>query len=292
MSPYTTLGSSVYPVFEAAGIPAIGGPASEPVGLSSKVAFPFIAGPIGAFLGMAKALADTGATKVSLLVPDLPAAAAAVPLVQAAIERNGMKFQTSVSVPGDATDLAPQVATATANGTDGVIGLVIGDQNGKLFNELANTGYKGKIATASVFLTPEILTSLKTQLEGTLVVNLTTPTTTKGVPGIKLYLKDMKAFDNKLFKSDTSVFAWAAMWLFERVAKTLPEITPAAVLDAMGKLQNYDMGGIVPPLTTTQPFTGGVFDLPRLFNPTVVLAKIHNGQIVRTSAEFVDTFAK
>jgi hypothetical protein len=60
----------------------------------------------------------------------------------------------------------------------------------------------------------------------------------------------------------------------------------------MGKQDNFDTGGITPPLTTTAPYTGGVFDLPRMFNPTVVYAKVVDGKIKRTSKEFINAFEK
>jgi len=172
---------------------------------------------------------------------------------------------------------------------------VLGDAGAKYFVGLKQQGYEGKVATVSVFLTPEILENAADALQGTLIVNETTPASTKKVPGVKKFVKDMDAFDKDLDKSDGAAASWAAMWLFERVAQELPTIDRASVLDAMGKIEDLDMGGLTPPLTTTEPFVapeGFPIQVPRLFNPTGVLAKIDDGKIVRSSKKFVNLFGQ
>ena len=44
-----------------------------------------------------------------------------------------------------------------ANDADGIMLVVIGDQNGRFIEGLEQQGYEGKIATAGPFLTPAIL---------------------------------------------------------------------------------------------------------------------------------------
>ena len=286
---FTAIGSSVYPTLEAAGIPSIGPAATEPVSLTSPVSFPIGSGIPGIFYGMPRLLVKDGETKISLIYPDLPAAASALPLLDLALAKDNLKVVNKVGVALDATDLAPSIAAVTANGTDGIVGFVIGDATGKFFQGLGQSGYQGKVATVGVFITPEILKSLKSQLEGTLIVNNLTPATSTKVKGIKMFNKDMDAFKKGLSKSDSAVNSWAATWLFERVANTLPTIDSPSLLAAMGKLSNFDMGGITAPLTTTKAYAGPV-SLPRLFNPTVVYGEIKNGKVVQTSKTFENPF--
>ncbi len=63
----------------------------------------------------------------------------------------------------------------------------------------------------------------------------------------------------------------------------------------MGKLDGFDMGGVTPPLTTTTEFqapAGFPIKIPRMFNPTGVLAKIKDGKVIRTSKQFVNLFGE
>jgi ABC-type branched-subunit amino acid transport system substrate-binding protein len=286
---FSAIGSSIYPTLEAAGIPSIGPEGTEPVALSSKVSFPLGSGIPGIFFGMPRLLVQQGKTKISVIYPDLPAASSALPLLDLALAKDNLKVVNKVGVALDAADLAPQLAAVTANGTDGIVGFVIGDNTGKFFQGLQQQSYSGKVATVGVFITPDILKQLGPALNGVLLVNNFVPATNTKVPAIKTFNKDMDAFKKGLSKSDAAVNAWAATWVFERVAKTLPTIDAASTLDAMGKLTNFDMGGLTAPITTTQPYAGPV-PLPRLFNPTVVYAQIKNGKVVQVSKTFENPF--
>jgi hypothetical protein len=112
-----------------------------------------------------------------------------------------------------------------------------------------------------------------------------------------MFTKDMNAFDKSLAQTDLAAQNWLGTWVFERVAKTLPDITAASVLDGMGKITNMDMGGLTPPLTTTTPFnsqSNPTFNalLPRLFNPTVVYEQVKNGKVfvINKKNPFVNPF--
>jgi len=113
-----------------------------------------------------------------------------------------------------------------------------------------------------------------------------------------MFTKDMNAFDKSLPQTDLAAQNWLGTWLFQRVAQTLPDITAASVLDAMGKISNMDMGGLTPPLTTTAPFNSQKnpsFNalLPRMYNPTVVYEKVKNGKVYLVGSKknpFVNPF--
>lgn len=292
---FTTYGSEIYPLLEQNKIPSIGPSPSEPISLQSDVSFPIVGGPVALLYYMPILLSENDADKISLVYPELAAAAQAVPVVQLSATAANTELVNKVAVPLDAADLAPQIAASTQNDANGIAAIVLGDAGAKYFVGLEQQGFDGKVATTSVFLTPQVLENAGDALKGTLVVNQATPASTKGVKGVKMFVKDMNAFDKNLDKSDGAVAAWAAMWVFERVAQTLPEITPAALLDAMGKVQGLDMGGLTPPLDTTTPFVvpeGFPLQIPRMFNPNGVLATVKDGKIVRTSKQFVNMFGQ
>jgi ABC-type branched-subunit amino acid transport system substrate-binding protein len=284
------------PPLAAAGIPIIAPVPVDPSVTTSTVSFPITSGVPGDFIAMPELLADRGATKISLIYPDIPGAAAAKLFVSAGIKKAGVQDGGSVPVATDATDLTPAIVAATQNGTNGVVAFLLGNTQGTLLQQAKQQNITAKLATASAFLTPSLLQSLGSTTNGLYVVGTTVPITSK-TKGGTMFTKDMNAFDKSLAQTDLAAQNWLGTWVFERVAKTLPDITAASVLDGMGKITNMDMGGLTPPLTTTTPFnsqSNPTFNalLPRLFNPTVVYEQVKNGKVfvINKKNPFVNPF--
>ncbi len=271
------------PILDAAGIPVIAPVVVDPSETTTKNSFPITAGVPGAFVAIPQMLAGQGATKISLIYPDIPGAATAKIFVSAGIKKAGVQDGGSVPVASDATDLTPAIAAATGNGVNGVVAFLLGDAQGTLIKQAKQQGVTAKLGTASAFLTPSLLSSLGSATNGLLVVGSTVPATTK-TKGGQMFVKDMNAFNKKLAQTDLAAQNWLGTWVFERVANTLPDITAASVLDAMGKISNMDMGGLTPPLTTTTPFNSPSNPsynalLTRLYNATVVYEKVKKGKV-------------
>ncbi len=230
---------------------------------------------------------------MSLVLPDLAAAAQLSPLIVSAAETAGLEVVNEVTVPLDSADLAPQVSAATANDADGIMVLVIGDQNGRFIDGLDQQGYDGTIATAGPFLTPAILKQVGDYLNGRAIVELSyPPVTAKKVPGIKQYTKDMNAFDKSLIKNDQGVGNWLSTYIFASAAAEVDEITGPNILTALNAMTDVETVGLTPPLNYTQPVQVSAFPLPRLYNASVVHAVVKKGKIVSASnpPEFVDAF--
>jgi ABC-type branched-subunit amino acid transport system substrate-binding protein len=290
---YTTLGSSVYPILEAASIPVVGSTGSEPTPFTSPISFTNNSGLPGLFFNMPSYLAEDGATSLSLVLPDLAAAAQVAPLIKQAAEAAGAPVVNELSVPLDTADLAPQISASMANDVDGMILLVIGDQNGRFIQGLEQQGFDGKIATAGPFLTPDILGEVGDYLNGKALVELAyPPVTAKSVPGIKQYLKDMNAFDKSLIKNDQGVGNWLSTYIFEQAAEQTDEITGANILATLNGMTDVDTLGLTPPIDYTQPAEVAQFPLPRLFVSTIVHGAVKKGKIVSASKppEFVEAF--
>jgi ABC-type branched-subunit amino acid transport system substrate-binding protein len=274
----TSESAQVVPILEQAGIPLIGPVPVDLTTLASPVSFPIISGVPGAFFGMPALLAQQHATKVALIYPNIPGGSAAIQLYETSAQAHGLTSTGEIAVPLTATDLTPSVAAATKNGTDGLVAFLVGQAQGTLLATIRQQGFQGPVVTAASFLTPQLLESAGASLDGTLIVGSTRPPTSSS-PGVDMFLADMAAYDPSLPTTDGAENNWAATWLFERVAETLDDVTAANVLAAMGKLTNMDMGGIVPPLTTTSSFQG-LPGITRLFNPTVTYQVIKNGKLV------------
>ena len=78
------------PILAAAGIPVIAPVVVDPSETTSKNSFPITAGVPGAFVAIPQMLASQGATKISLIYPDIPGAATAKIFVSSGIKAAGV----------------------------------------------------------------------------------------------------------------------------------------------------------------------------------------------------------
>ena len=157
-----------FPSLAAAGIPIIAPVPVDPSVTTSSVSFPITSGVPGDFIAMPQLLADRGATKISLIYPDIPGAATAKLFVSAGIKKAGVQDGGSVPVATDATDLTPAIVAATQNGTNGVVAFLLGNTQGTLLQQAKQQNITAKLATASAFLTPSLLQSLGSTTNGLL----------------------------------------------------------------------------------------------------------------------------
>ena len=290
-----TTGAQFFPLLQQSGIAAIG---SVPVGLdevNNPVSFPFTAGVPGAFEGLPLSLGTEGVTKQALVVTDLGAATAAATLfVEDSVKRQGYDLTGTVKVPTDTTDMAPIVATATNGDPAGMSVFIVGSAAGTFIQTLRQNGYQGKLASGSPFLTEKIIAALGPNANGIVVVSLLK---WQGSKNGKLFAANMKKYAKGESLTDLAANYWLSTWVFEQVAKQIVKaggtVDAATMLDAMGKLTNFDTGGMTPPISTTQaPTIQSPLPLPRLFNPTVVDFVIKNGRQRLVDGKFLNPFEK
>ena len=290
-----TTGAQFLPLLQQNGIAAIG---SVPVGLdevNSPVSFPFTAGVPGAFEALPLALGSDGVTKQALVVTDLGAATAgATAFVEDSVKRQGYQLTSTVKIPTDTTDMAPIVASATSGAPEGMNIFIVGSAAGTFIQTLRQNGYKGKLSSGSPFLTQKIIGALGKNADGIVVVSLLK---WQGSKNGKQFLKDMKKYAKGEATTDLAANYWLSTWVFEQVAKGIVKaggtVDAKSVLDAMGKLTNFDTGGMTPPISTTQaPTIQSPIPLPRLFNPTVVNFVIKNGKQKLVDGKFLNPFEK
>lgn len=266
----------ILPVLAKAGIPAIGVYPFNPIAFTSKVSFPDVAGVYAIIGGMPHALAAAGAKRVSLIYPG-GAAGANLFLQQwgPGVKAANLHSTGEVAVPANAHDLSAVVAAATKNGTDGVAGVSL-DAEASLVQAMRQQAPNAKFATTTFNLSDDVIKALGPIADGVLAAETTVPTTAD-TAGVTRYKSDLAAFKKSLPVSSVGLHEWLAMWTFERVVRPLTTIDASTVLAAMGKINNLDMGGIIPPYSTTKPATNDP-SLPRMFNPTAVIDVVKNGQ--------------
>jgi ABC-type branched-subunit amino acid transport system substrate-binding protein len=79
---------------------------------------------------------------------------------------------------------------------------------------------------------------------------------------------------------DFAINGWLAATMFADVARTLPTVTRASVMNAYSKLSNFSTDGLTPPLSFDKPGTALGGKAPRIINPTIGLSQYQNGTFV------------
>lgn len=275
----------VFPIFDAAGIPSIGTIVAGLDAGTLKSSFP-LANPAGLGFASVELLVSEGATTIGrMYTSDIANAEAGVTRFSNSIRAAGAKVGPSIGIARDQADLAPFIAQVTPE-TDGMV--VGGASLVQIIQEITGlraAGYKGKFALPGLTVNEELLTSLGKDGNGVLVPHLY-PVPSTDLPAMKQYRSDMRAFDKKVPLNDTSLNSWLSMWVFERVAATVPTIDRALMMAALGDLTSFDMGGITPPLTTTVPSQITGLPFTRVFNQAVTWGVIKKGKIVSIDTDF------
>lgn len=265
------------PILEKAKIPVIGWSAgTTTLAFTSPVSFPFSSGSIGATVGSCLILAEQGAKKVSLVMFENPAVKTLAEQCATALGKAGAEIGETVTLPTGATDMAPFLAKASSGGVKDIAFAAAGPQMQSIISTGSQQGLT--LSTVSSVLNPETLKSLGGAANGMLLVADVQPASAD-VPGAQQFRAEVEKYDPDLDQTALAMNFWLAAWTFERVAKDLDTVDASTVLGAMNELDGFDMGGLIPPYTTTKEskaFEG----LPRLFNPTMASAKVEAGEIV------------
>jgi hypothetical protein len=278
---------SMWARLEAARIPVIGTRINSSDDATSPVSFPLSSGLPGLYTGLPQLLARAGAHTIGVVVSDYGAATdALLAMIDQGMALTQATAGPVVRVPLDTSSLAGAVASVTPAAVDGVIGFVSGARRGALLSELTRLGFAGSYATQAAF-GATALASDPSDTEGALLVGEFAPVSAD-TRGMRLFRTDMDESPDgaALERTEGAVNGWLAAWVFERVVRGIRTVDAPSVLRAMNRLQNFDMGGITPPLTTT----AATRMLPRLFNPTVTFNRALNGTTTPLLRGFVDPF--
>lgn len=250
-----------YPIIQAAGMVSIGAfPVAPPIG-NSPSAVCFTGGAEAEIAALPRLLRQRGVTQVSALIPGgLGVATTALERVfTAGAKAAGVRIGAISEFPSTSAQFDAPVAKALTPGTNGVIAFAAGPAQGPLVLAIKNAAPNVKIGVAAAAVSPSVIKFLGAHGNGILAAGEGAPPTSNTV-GIQMFNHDMNAYESGAAKDDLSINAWASVWLFQRLAESLSSINRGSVLHAAKSLQNYDLGGIYGPLTTSTPFTGFLGD--------------------------------
>lgn len=270
VSSLTPYGDQVMPILAAGKIPDVGIVPGAGPDFTSPVSFPITGGAPAGFAGLGRALANAGSTRIALARIDVPQAAALSQFVTAGLTGMNAKVIADVKVPPGAPDMSTYAAAATANGANGIVVGVSGQDAINLIQAIRQANPKVTIAFVSTE-PGQVITSLGATADG--LLQSESETDLINTPAIQQFKADMKAAD-LTGPAGFRLNAWLSVQIVKKFANHLSSLTSTALLNALNSATAIDTG-VIPPLQFTK---APIPQLPRVFNLCVITTVIKNGQ--------------
>jgi ABC-type branched-subunit amino acid transport system substrate-binding protein len=274
----TLEGSVVDPIFQRAGLSAIGALANTPADFNSPVIFaPTIGGLSG--LGSVAAAADLlHAKKIDFVYAQSPAAATEITLIDSTVlAPRKLPPMSAVAVSPSQGDMSAAVAKAEQSSPDAII-LFMGQAQANSFVKAA----RQQGVTAPILLSAllESASAVRQQLGSGQGLYFYTSFDRSGSLYSDFLSQWQAAGYQPALADEFAINGWLAATMFADVARTLPAVTRASVMQAFSKLSDYSTDGLLPALSFDKAGTNLGGQAPRIINPTMGLSQYQNGAFV------------
>lgn len=282
-----SVGTDEVTTFADAGIPMVGTSPTGPEDFTNPAVFPFTGGTLTGVQGVAAALQDAGASTLSLIAPDLALSRTLADYITPVLEGGPDDLVSEVYMPVDpSADITSFIAQVVDDDPDGVIALTSSDAFGQTMQALRSAGYEGEIGTANSIATPEVIEQVGEPAEGLVLVSDYMAITDPDNPRIGQFVDEMSAHAGDAVLDQYSLNAWLSVHVLADVLGTLPEISPAALMEALDGYE-VDLDGVAPPFRLGEPGTS--LPAPRVPRATVQFQTVEDGETVAAGdGEFVD----
>jgi len=285
---FTFFAESIVPVVAEADISWFGPccPIS-PSELTGPTSFPIGNQPMYA-VGAVKRAVEDGCQSINAVI--IEGAEIFIPPMENAIGALGQEFGDIISLPATSQDYSAEVAQATANDADCVIGIIsetpyitwntAWTQSGTVARQYGPQGNLNAISAAGN----------EESTDGDVIAGMYPDLSTDPWTEYRLALEE-GGYDltEQDYNSLGGMGTWAAFVAFTQIAETIEgEITAASFLEATSNTSNLDLNGMVPVLDFTTEWTDGLEGYQRLFNRSVIFSQLDNGQVVPLTTEFED----
>ncbi|MFA7554964.1 MAG: ABC transporter substrate-binding protein [Spongiibacteraceae bacterium] len=276
----SNFGNVILPILAQAGIASIGHNPISAQDFASPAAFPLQVGSPGTVAGAAKLLADQGIKRIRIATVDSPAGAVGQTFAEAGLKGTDTQIIGLSLVPIGAPDYAIY-AQSVLQGSDGVLISMNADQAARFITALRQVDADIPVAVTSAALPPATIKQLGQAAEG-IVVSMPFWPIAAGGKAITQFLTDMQQYAPQAKINGFSLQAWLSAQTLMQVLNQGLHNTPQAAIDSatvyqwLSQLEQFDLGGVIAPLTTT---TEQAAPFNRLFNNKVLYGKVHNGEI-------------
>jgi ABC-type branched-subunit amino acid transport system substrate-binding protein len=269
---FTLTGERIVPLLEKENISWFGVCCPlVPAETNNPITFSF--GPGAAVIGAyAPVAVKAGCKKIALVVIDTTAKTYFKDIVETSLKGSGQKLATFVTIPPTSQDYAPQVAQATSNGVDCIVGIFSENQWATFLPAFKQTGSTAKLIGPQGNLDEKIAKDFPDVVKDDIVVanypNITDPAFKDYREAIEQYKPPTEGID---YNSLGGLGTWTAYVGFKQVVESIDgPINHDTFLEAANKMTNLDTGGKIPVLDLSKPWgPDAPLEADRLFTRSV-----------------------
>jgi ABC-type branched-subunit amino acid transport system substrate-binding protein len=290
MGSYSVQAAAFLPILEAAHIPYVGADATQSVEGTSPISFP-LESQYQLYASMGYAAGYKGCKTAALITENYGAATltedkTADKGFEAASK--GGKVVKRIEVGTTNTTYAPQVAAMLQAGAECIIAPLPPDEFPKLFASIEQSSKPNTTVGSTAASVPsEILKTLGKKADRMIIGSAAyIPGSLEEPKPVAEAIEGIKKIEPSGEINTFSVAGVAAVKIVAHVIEEVKgEVTPSAVLEGMGKLENYETG-IAAPFTTTKP--GPIAGQPRIHSMNILVYEVINGKEKLASKGFID----
>jgi ABC-type branched-subunit amino acid transport system substrate-binding protein len=275
---FTLTGDRIVPILEQAdtawfGICCVISPAEG----NSPITFNFgpqaVAG--AAYAAKAKQL---GCKKPAAVTLDFPGKNVFFGAQERILASYGIKLAAKVAVPVASADYAPQVAQATGNGIDCVIGGLAESNWASFLPAFAQSGSDAKLIGLQGNFDEKVAKSFPDLVKGDIVIGYYPDMSAPAFKDYREAIAQYKPDPTQDYNSLGGLGTWTAYVGFKSIVEKMSgPITAKTFLDAANKTTALDTGGKLPVLNLTKPWEKQPFGYKRLFNESVTYSVYGDG---------------
>ena len=285
---FTFTGDAIVPTLAAAHIAYFGNccaiSASEFTSLDS---FPLGNQPLYAVGLVSRAKQDGCKNIVGVIIQG---AEAFEPLMNNAAKAVGVKIRKYVSLPATAKDYSSQVAQATSGGTDCLV-MVVSETPYVAWNSaFAQSGSTARMYGPQGNLDSVSIKGFEQATNGDVIAGMFPDLSLPQWADYRSALKQYNADPKQDYNSLGGLGTWTAYMGFAQIVKAMKGPITAETFQKAAATATVNLPGMIPPIDFSKPWnkTGGPKGYDRIFNHSVVYAKVSGGKIVPLTTSFED----
>lgn len=270
--------SALVQVLKSAGIAWLGSPGVDSTEYTNSNVFP-IGGQYAYQAGGAVLAYQSGCRKLAVVLPDVPAIAQAIQVIQNGYKSAGGNPSAIkiVKYAPTTTDYSTTAGEA-ASGTDCIYTFLPGPVFPAWLSALKSVGATQKLVVYQGEIFASVAKQFSSQLNGTVAAGAYADFHTS--PDWATYrqaLASVNAPSSLDYAGPQGQNTWAAFVTFTNIAKGISDLNAGSFLSAANKAASVDTGGLLRPLDFTKTFSGLGGKIPRDFNQNTIFFKIKNG---------------
>ena len=238
-------------------IPAVGGGSGQKVWFNNPWIFPDGASPIETVVGFIKHGVERGKKKLGVLYcVEIGACTENMKLIRdGAAKEAGAELVYDSPVSVTQPDYTAQCINARNAGVDQLTLGVDGASMTRVVKSCATVNYRPLISTIAGLISPSQSKDPTLRSFGVVSASANAPWTERDTPGLREYHQAMSRWAPQLPADGASVLTWSGAKLFEAaMAKVDAQarrgaVTPALVLEGLGKIKDNTLGGLTGPVS-------------------------------------------